>query len=78
MLQRVGLYFVRNRIGHSMTLYAITNDTRVGCDLAEPNTWSSAPKDAFIVGLKELPEDGMNLEHTHIYFGHCFKVRAES
>ena len=24
-------------------------------------------------GLKELPEDGSSLEHTHIYFGHCFK-----
>ena len=27
------------------------------------------------MGLKELPEANTPLEHTHIYFGHCYKVR---
>ncbi|KAG0002106.1 Saccharopine dehydrogenase [Modicella reniformis] len=36
--------------------------------------WRNAPADAYIIGLKELPE-GENgpLSHTHIFFAHCFK-----
>jgi saccharopine dehydrogenase (NAD+, L-lysine-forming) len=44
-----------------------------GCDIAEENTWPSAPRDAIIFGLKELPEDGTPLIHRHIMFGHAFK-----
>lgn len=36
--------------------------------------WVTAPKDAVILGLKELPEADFPLEHTHVYFAHCFKV----
>lgn len=33
--------------------------------------------DAYIVGLKELPEnDNSPLQHTHIFFAHCFKNQA--
>jgi saccharopine dehydrogenase (NAD+, L-lysine-forming) len=44
----------------------------------ESNTWPQAPKDAFIVGLKELPEWDMTspLPHKHIFFGHCYKGQA--
>lgn len=36
--------------------------------------WRKAPKEAYIVGLKELPEGETDpLEHTHIFFAHCFK-----
>jgi saccharopine dehydrogenase (NAD+, L-lysine-forming) len=38
------------------------------------NSWRNAPLDAFIVGLKELPEnDTSPLKHKHIFFGHCYK-----
>lgn len=38
-------------------------------------SWKTeAPADAYIVGLKELPEnDDSPLHHTHIFFAHCFK-----
>src|SRR5262249_29727304 len=49
---------------------------RVGCDLAATASWPNAPRDAYIVGLKELPEDGSRLPHTHIMFAHCFKQQA--
>lgn len=29
------------------------------------------------MGLKELPEDGFPLEHTHIQFAHCFKGQSD-
>lgn len=44
-----------------------------GCEIAPENTWPSAPLDAIIFGLKELPEDGTPLPHRHIMFGHAFK-----
>lgn len=44
-----------------------------GCAIAEENTWATAPKDALIFGLKELPEDDTALSHRHIMFGHAFK-----
>ena len=47
---------------------------RVGCELVEPGTWRQTPLDAFIFGVKELPEnDDSPLVHRHIFFGHCFK-----
>lgn len=44
-----------------------------GCELAPENSWPTAPADAIIFGLKELPEDGSPLTHRHILFGHAYK-----
>ncbi|WP_371225599.1 saccharopine dehydrogenase [Roseovarius sp. 2305UL8-3] len=44
-----------------------------GAEIAPENSWPSAPRDAIIFGLKELPEDGTPLPHRHILFGHAFK-----
>ncbi|MEM9967539.1 MAG: saccharopine dehydrogenase [Pseudomonadota bacterium] len=44
-----------------------------GCDIAPAYSWPSAPDDAIIFGLKELPDDGTPLSHRHIMFGHAFK-----
>ncbi|KAL0092046.1 hypothetical protein J3Q64DRAFT_1634829 [Phycomyces blakesleeanus] len=48
---------------------------KVGCPLVKTLSWKTdAPADAYIVGLKELPEnDNSPLHHTHIFFAHCFK-----
>jgi saccharopine dehydrogenase (NAD+, L-lysine forming) len=45
----------------------------VGCTIARENSWPSAPTDAIIFGLKELPDDGTALRHRHIMFGHAYK-----
>lgn len=42
--------------------------------MAEAGSWPQAPKDAVIIGLKELPESSVPLIHTHVMFGHCYKV----
>ncbi|MEM1064565.1 MAG: saccharopine dehydrogenase [Pseudomonadota bacterium] len=44
-----------------------------GARIAPENSWPSAPSDAIIFGLKELPEDGTALRHSHIMFGHAYK-----
>ncbi|KND04396.1 saccharopine dehydrogenase (NAD+, L-lysine-forming) [Spizellomyces punctatus DAOM BR117] len=49
----------------------------VGCELVETGTWRTAPADAYIVGLKELPEnDTTPLPHKHIMFAHCYKQQG--
>lgn len=44
-----------------------------GCTIAATHSWPDAPADAIVFGLKELPDDGTPLRHTHIMFGHAFK-----
>ena len=44
-----------------------------GATIAPENAWPSAPADASIFGLKELPEEGTPLPHKHIMFGHAYK-----
>ncbi|ORX65977.1 Formate/glycerate dehydrogenase catalytic domain-like protein [Linderina pennispora] len=46
----------------------------VGCRLVPGDSWRTAPSDAIITGLKELPENDLTpLPHTHIMFAHCYK-----
>jgi saccharopine dehydrogenase (NAD+, L-lysine-forming) len=47
-----------------------------GCAIVAEHSWPSAPADAIIFGLKELPDDGTPLPHTHIMFGHAFKGQS--
>jgi hypothetical protein len=43
----------------------------------EEGSWETdAPKDAYVLGLKELPEKDFPLEHVHISFAHCYKKQA--
>jgi len=44
-----------------------------GCTLVEDGAWKNAPSDAFILGLKELPDTVQPLFRRHIYFAHAFK-----
>ena len=46
---------------------------RAGAAVAPEGSWPTAPGDAIIFGLKELPEDGTPLRHRHVMFGHAFK-----
>ncbi|KAL4785673.1 hypothetical protein BJX76DRAFT_346860 [Aspergillus varians] len=49
----------------------------IGAPLVEEGSWvKDAPKDAYILGLKELPEDDFPLEHVHISFAHCYKQQG--
>jgi saccharopine dehydrogenase (NAD+, L-lysine-forming) len=44
-----------------------------GCATAAAGSWPTAPREAIIFGLKELPADGSPLSHRHIMFGHAYK-----
>lgn len=45
-----------------------------GVEMAPLGSWTSAPKDTFIVGLKELPETDDPVTHRHIFYAHAYKV----
>ena len=49
----------------------------IGAEIVDAGSWTLAPKDAVICGLKELPDDGTPLRHRHIMFGHAYKGQAE-
>lgn len=50
---------------------------RVGCEIVEEHSWrTAAPKDAIILGLKELDEGDEPLSHHHIHFAHVYKHQA--
>lgn len=57
----------------SVRAIAIDGYYAAGCEIVAENLWPSAPADALIFGLKELPDDGTPLHHRHIMFGHAFK-----
>jgi len=50
----------------------------VGCTMVKQETWTTAPPDAIILGLKELPENDEPLRHNHVFFAHCYKGQAGS
>lgn len=44
-----------------------------GCEIVEASSWQEASKDAYILGIKELPSSEDPISHNHIYFGHVYK-----
>lgn len=56
--------------------FAIEDYSDAGCTIADAGSWLEAPRDSFIVGLKNLPRDPGALSHRHIFFGHAYKGQA--
>ena len=44
-----------------------------GAEIVAQNSWPTAPDNAIILGLKELPQNDEPLPHKHIMFGHAYK-----
>lgn len=66
--------------GHRVTVEAsaqrafpIEDYVSAGCQPASPGSWVTAPDEAYILGLKELPTEPAALRHRHIYFAHAYK-----
>ncbi len=57
-------------------IFPVDNYRAAGCRIAAPGTWTDAPGNAFVLGLKELPDDTFPLAHRHIYFAHVYKDQA--
>ena len=49
-----------------------------GAFVVDAGSWPDAPEDAYILGIKELPDAPESLRHRHIYFAHSFKGQDEA
>lgn len=49
-----------------------------GAELVDTGSWADAPDDAYVLGIKELPEEPAALRHRHIYFAHSFKGQSDA
>ncbi|KAK3750547.1 hypothetical protein QZH41_011077, partial [Actinostola sp. cb2023] len=47
-----------------------------GVDIVALGSWINAPKDAIIVGLKDLPVSDSPIIHRHVYFAHAYKHQS--
>ncbi|MGW0911232.1 saccharopine dehydrogenase [Streptomyces sp. NPDC002784] len=54
-------------------IFPVEEYERAGCRIAPAGSWESAPDDAVVVGLKELPDAPALLTHRHVFFGHAYK-----
>lgn len=54
-------------------IFPIDDYKNIGCEIAEAHSWTDAPKDFFILGLKEITDPSVSFQHQHIYFAHVFK-----
>ncbi|MFD5265128.1 saccharopine dehydrogenase [Streptomyces sp. NPDC058335] len=54
-------------------IFPVAEYEAVGARVAPAGSWTSAPPDTVVLGLKELPEDPGELTHRHIFFGHAYK-----
>ena len=45
----------------------------VGAEVEPAGSWVEAPDGTVVVGIKELPAEPDDLEHTHVFFAHAYK-----
>ncbi len=59
-------------------VFPIEEYAQAGAAVAPAGSWVVAPEDAYVVGIKELPDEPDSLEHRHIFFAHAFKGQSDA
>jgi saccharopine dehydrogenase (NAD+, L-lysine-forming) len=59
-------------------VFTIDEYAAAGARLADEGSWTEAPDDAYVVGIKELPDEPAELRHRHVYFAHAFKGQSDA
>lgn len=59
-------------------VFGIEEYAEAGATPAAAGSWVDAPLDAFVLGIKELPDEPTELAHRHIYFAHAFKGQSDA
>ncbi|MFJ3669783.1 saccharopine dehydrogenase [Streptomyces sp. NPDC090106] len=54
-------------------IFPVEEYEAAGARIAPAGSWTTAPEDAVVLGLKELPPEPRRLTHRHIFFGHAYK-----
>ena len=59
-------------------IFPIEEYDAAGASVVAEGTWTDAPHDAYVLGIKELPDEPESLRHQHIYFAHAFKGQEDA
>jgi saccharopine dehydrogenase (NAD+, L-lysine-forming) len=59
-------------------IFAVEEYAAAGASIVAEGTWTDAPHDAYVLGIKELPDEPASLRHRHIYFAHAFKGQVDA
>ncbi|HET6563397.1 MAG TPA: saccharopine dehydrogenase [Marmoricola sp.] len=59
-------------------VFTIEEYAAAGAAVAPSGSWTDAPDDVYVVGIKELPDEPGELRHKHIYFAHAFKGQSDA
>src|SRR3954451_6758754 len=59
-------------------IFDVEEYAAAGAAGAAEGTWTDAPHDAYVLGIKELPDEPASLRHRHIYFAHAFKGQEDA
>jgi saccharopine dehydrogenase (NAD+, L-lysine-forming) len=59
-------------------VFATEEYAAAGAFVVDAGTWTDAPDDAYVLGIKELPDEPASLRHRHIYFAHAFKGQEDA
>ena len=59
-------------------VFPIEEYAAAGAFVVDEGTWTDAPEDAYVLGIKELPDEPESLRHRHIYFAHAFKGQEDA
>jgi saccharopine dehydrogenase (NAD+, L-lysine-forming) len=62
----------------SQRIFDIEEYAAAGAAVVGEGTWPDAPEDAYVLGIKELPDEPAALHHRHIYFAHAFKGQEDA
>ena len=62
----------------SQRVFADQEYAEAGARLEPTGSWVDAPDDAYVVGIKELPEEPEALRHRHVFFAHAFKGQSDA
>ncbi|TWD13800.1 saccharopine dehydrogenase (NAD+, L-lysine-forming) [Marihabitans asiaticum] len=49
---------------------------QIGAEVAPALSWTEAPENTVVLGLKELPDAPAELAHRHVFFGHAYKGQS--
>ena len=59
-------------------VFDIEEYAEAGAEVADTGSWLEAPEDAYVLGIKELPDEPASLRHRHIYFAHAYKGQSDA
>lgn len=59
-------------------IFDVEEYAAAGASVVGEGAWVDAPDDAYVLGIKELPDEPDSLRHRHIYFAHAFKGQEDA